>query len=72
MAIKDLIVTKGITTTASSKILKEFKPPFDATVITRLIESPLGFSIIGKTNCDEFGMGSSETPENLEHLRCQK
>jgi aspartyl-tRNA(Asn)/glutamyl-tRNA(Gln) amidotransferase subunit A len=57
IALKDNIDVRGITTTASSRILKNFVPPFDATVVRRL--EAAGAVIIGKTNCDEFAMGSS-------------
>lgn len=56
-AIKDVIVTMGMPTTASSKILEGFVPPYDATVVQRLAEQGVG--AIGKTNCDEFAMGAS-------------
>ncbi len=57
VAVKDVMVTRGVRSTAGSKILGNYVPPYDATAVARLEEA--GAVILGKTNCDEFAMGSS-------------
>ena len=57
VAIKDVLSTRGTTTTAGSRILENYVPPYDCTVVERL--EAAGAIILGKTNCDEFAMGSS-------------
>jgi aspartyl-tRNA(Asn)/glutamyl-tRNA(Gln) amidotransferase subunit A len=57
VAIKDVISTRGVTTTCGSKILEHYMPPYDATAVARM--EAAGAVVLGKTNCDEFAMGSS-------------
>src|SRR6266498_554170 len=57
VGIKDVMVTKGIRTTAGSKILGNYVPPYDCTAVARLESA--GAVVLGKLNCDEFAMGSS-------------
>ena len=57
VGIKDVLVMRGAPSTAGSKILKGYKPPYDATVVSKL--EAAGALLLGKLNCDEFAMGSS-------------
>ncbi len=75
IALKDLFSTKGIRTTAASRVLDNYVPQYDATVVTRLKEA--GGVIVGKTNCDAWAHGSSgensdfdptKNPYNLEYV----
>jgi aspartyl-tRNA(Asn)/glutamyl-tRNA(Gln) amidotransferase subunit A len=75
LAIKDVLSTKGVRTTCGSRILENYAPPFTATVVERLESA--GMVMLGKTNTDEFAMGSStensgyfttHNPWNLDHV----
>src|SRR5690348_12751425 len=57
LAVKDVMVTSGVRTTAGSRILQNFIPPYDCTAVARM--EAAGATVLGKMNCDEFAMGSS-------------
>jgi aspartyl-tRNA(Asn)/glutamyl-tRNA(Gln) amidotransferase subunit A len=67
VALKDVLVTRGLATTAASKILAGWVPPYDATVVARLRAA--GAVVLGKLNCDEFAMGSSNENSSVRPCR---
>src|SRR6195256_5001750 len=67
VGIKDVMSTRGIRTTAGSKILGKYIPPFDCTAVARM--EAAGAVILGKMNCDEFAMGSSNENSAFHPVR---
>src|SRR5205823_7589987 len=67
IAVKDLFCTKGVLTTAASHILDGFHPPYESAVTEKLWQA--GAVMLGKTNLDEFAMGSSRSEEHTSELQ---
>ena len=67
VGIKDVMSTRGVRTTAGSKILNEYVPPYDCTAVARM--EAAGAVVLGKTNCDEFAMGSSNENSAFHPVR---
>ena len=67
VAVKDVMVTRDVRTTAGSKVLSNFIPPYDCTAVARL--EAAGAVVLGKTNCDEFAMGSSNENSGFHPVR---
>src|SRR5258708_31267054 len=67
VAIKDVMSTRGVRTTAGSKILNKYIPPFDCTAVARM--EAAGAVVLGQTNCDEFAMGSSNENSAFHPVR---
>src|SRR6201981_3136531 len=67
VGIKDVLSTRGVRTTAGSKILEKYIPPFDCTAVARM--ETAGAVVLGKMNCDEFAMGSSNENSAYQPVR---
>src|SRR5258708_30670973 len=67
VAIKDVMSTRGVRTTAGSKSLGNYIPPYDSTAVARM--EAAGAVVLGKTNCDEFAMGSSNENSAFHPVR---